>query len=600
MQNTAPAQHLSLKTFCVFLPVAVFFFISVYYIAFHHVSPLSRDQWHMYAPYFRDGWWQAALTPMSHHRHIVPFLMFHIDMQWFGGLNHFLTAFGAFFNLCIVFLLGKVIQRHDNFSPLQKSVLIVFTLTCLTWLINIAQLGWGFMSTMYYLSSFTYLLALYCAWHALVNRAGNKWFAAAIGCGIVCTFSFGIGILVWPALLVLCAFWRVPLKTLGVVVLVLLICLVVFLSLPGSDEIKQAVLWQPWQSIRFVFLLAAGPLFYLLKSFHLFDAASIKTFASLVSVIVTSLALLMFVRQLLRNQPVNCFASLCYGLMMLGLGTAALISLTRPVFFLDVWVDRYQIWAMMFWLGLLMLCYQQLTDSASIKLRQAVLLIMFCWPIAALPSQLDLGARLSEYKIRVSGALLAFQVGLPIKSDAKDAMHWSWEYKLPYFFYVWEAIQQQHKSVFIEAWPRYIHQDVKNVLSDYKTTTFDLNGLRKVPVMRDELVNPVEYPYANNHKQLEQQWPQPEQDIVGYKLYATVPDDIDWDFGLISNQQGKVIGLMQPIHYSPLPRANINYRPKQHNGYGVTDNDFKEKVGIILVNSNTKTAYQIEKRITKK
>ena len=127
-----------LRQVLILLPLALFTSLTVYFIAFHHVWPLSRDQWHMYAPYFEKGLWTAALTPMSDHRHIVPFLFFHADMAWFGGLNHFLVFIGALFDLAIIGLLLLALSRDQHLGKSEKMIWAIWIIFLLSWLINIA------------------------------------------------------------------------------------------------------------------------------------------------------------------------------------------------------------------------------------------------------------------------------------------------------------------------------------------------------------------------------------------------------------------------------------------------------------------------------
>src|SRR6478735_11078579 len=87
------------------LLVVVFLSITAYYIVFHHVSPLSRDQWHMYHMLFEQGLWRTSITTISGHRHILAFLLYDIDLHFFSGNNHFLVAFDWLLNLGLIALL---------------------------------------------------------------------------------------------------------------------------------------------------------------------------------------------------------------------------------------------------------------------------------------------------------------------------------------------------------------------------------------------------------------------------------------------------------------------------------------------------------------
>lgn len=572
--------------------------ISVYYIAFFHVSPLSRDQWHMYAPYFEKGLLHAALTPMSTHRHLFPFFIFDMDMQLFGGRNHFLIFFGSFFDCLIILLFAITLKNDTSLSGFEKITFFVLITAALTWLVNIAQLGWGFMSTQYYLAIFAYLFSIYSAYNYCHRVEAKAWFVSSIVCGIVSTFSFGMGILVWPALLYFSYMWRAPARYTALVILSCIFCLLVFMLLPGGKFIEEALLFSFKSTVAFLFQLAGGPIYYLLKSYRIFDTEIIKFIASTISIIATSIGIFLLLRLLISRRKLTLFSNLCCALVLVGLGTATLITFTRHPFFLDVWVDRYQLWATLFWTGLLPLCYTELLRQKNSPLDKCVKKIflgaLLIFPIIALPSQLDMGARLSEYKIRVQQSLLAYQVGIPDKHSAEEALHWNWEAKLPPFFTVLNYLQDQQKNIYYNNLPDILGKNIErlNIQQYDRVTSLVIN--KTDAITHADLLDlknittagrfaSIDIPTVNN--------------IVAYKIKGNMSSPGRWTRILITNEVGVVNGLGIAIEHSKLPRSQLKHINAGYNFFAVVRNDGSVKHRFYFLDGNDTAAVMVSDAI---
>lgn len=581
----------------------IFTAISFYYIAFFHVSPLSRDQWHMYAPYFDGGLLHAALTPMSTHRHLFPFLIFDMDMNLFGGRNHFLILFGSVFDGLVALLLVATLSKDDALSRFEKLVFCLLAVTTLAWLVNIAQLGWGFMSTQYYLAIFSYLFAVYSAYryrHALSTR--SLWLLTSIFCGVISTFSFGMGILVWPTLLYFLYLWRTPAKTVALVVFSFIACLAVFLFLPGGKSIEDALIFSPQSTITFLFQLAGGPIYYLLKSFRFIDTEKAKLVASILSVIATSLAILLLIHLLRLRRSLSLYLTLCCALMLVGLGTAALISFTRNPFFLDVWVDRYQLWATLFWLGFVPLCYMELDHIAWLKnnrlhlyIKKLLLSAILLFPILALPSQLDMGARLSEYKIRVQQALLVFQVGIPDKSSAEEALHWNWQNKLSPFFAVLHNLQIHKKNIYYHSLADTLGKPIQTVAIKQHEALTSLHIKKIDRITRADL---LDITAIKNTEHFAEYVAPAADDIAAYQVKAYVTTARPWTQVLVTNPEGIVIGLGVFIKHSAFPRSHLKRINADYNLFAVIRNDGSEKCRFYFFDADNKDVAQVSDEIT--
>lgn len=565
----------------------VFSGISVLYIAGFHVSPLSRDQWHMYFPYFNQGLFEAALSPQSNHRHIIPYLVFHVDMAWFGGNNHFLTAFGFFFDLLICAFLFRLLKRACPADCYTRYLIGGFILLQMLWLLNIAQLGWGFMSTMYYFAIFFYLLAVYLAWYALQSRSAGfspVHLAMAALCGILCTFSFGIGILVWPAMLVVALYQRAPRGFIALIIGLLAINLLVFFILPGGSSVSSALTFNLYSTLAFPFKLAGGPVYFLLKSLRFLSAESCKQVALVIGSLAMAGGLLMLLLPLFRRRTFSGFDIACYALMMLGVATPMLITFSRIDMFLDPWVDRYQIWATMFWLGFIPLCLLQVSAGFIRSVIQAVILAL---PLVLLPSQLDLGARLAEYKVRVDNALLSYKMYIPVRQDAIDALHWNWEYKLPYFFDVLSHIREQDRNIFSDQ----LDEKLGVVIAvDTDLPACSVTVIDKHTVAADSLLD------ASLYTDETDRWMKPGPGVAAWQVMAQV-ENADWTHGLFLDADGKVVGLAHRVVQAPMPRGHFRFVGKRYNLYGVLAAglpDMPFAANLLLLNEQQMCFSQLE------
>ncbi|HNN87326.1 MAG TPA: hypothetical protein PKK14_07435, partial [Pseudomonadales bacterium] len=177
--------------------LVIFLSITGYYIVFHHVAPLSRDQWHMYDALFDQSLWKTSITTVSGHRHILAFLLYDIDLAVFGGKNTFLIAVDWLLNLSLIAVLCWQIKKCVT-NKTHQYFLMGWTVLLLCWLINIALLGWGFNGINNYLSILSTVSSVFFL-HRVIQKKNHSQrnVLIALLLGGVATFSFGNGILVW-------------------------------------------------------------------------------------------------------------------------------------------------------------------------------------------------------------------------------------------------------------------------------------------------------------------------------------------------------------------------------------------------------------------
>lgn len=546
----------------VWLLLLVFFLsISAYYVIFHHVSPLSRDQWHMYHALFEQGLWRTSITTVSGHRHILAFLLYDIDLLFFNGNNHFLIAIDWVLNLSLVALFCSQIHAciADRFS---RVLLMGWTIVLLCWLLNIALLGWGFNGINNYMSILNTALAIFFLHRAVhVPQHKTRNTIAALLLGGLATLSFGNGILVWPIGVISLYLWRAPLRFTRYFTVGMLIFLALYLLLPGGGAVGETLRFNGWNIVLFPLQLMGGPLYHLLRAWQVLPESMLSSVATGFGMLVTMMAGLVLWQRLWRRAVMDSLDALAVVLVLIGFGTAFLLTLTRVEGVLDPAVDRFQIWALLIWLGLSILLYRSITPTG----RRGWQLLFLVFPILALPAQLDWGARLAEYRTRVDNALLSYQVYLPVAMDAEKALHWNWQNKLPHLFPVLETLRVQHRNLFADGAADWLGQPLpaSAELPECQWTLVRQETITTGDLLAGDLLNVSAVPDAASY--FVAAAPAPQQ--IGQRWYADVAEPV-WDVGLVADNSGVIRGLLQPVRNSLLPRYS-GVVHDQYNAYGV-------------------------------
>lgn len=540
--------------------LAVFLAITGYYIAFHHVAPLSRDQWHMYDALFQQGLWQTSITTVSGHRHILAFLLYDIDLNVFGGKNTFLIVVDWLLNISLIAVLCVQIKKCISDTSSQ-SFLMGWTVLLLCWLINIALLGWGFNGINNYLSILNAVLSIIFLQRALSHPKNvYRNFGVALLLGGLATFSFGNGVLVWPigGLLLFC--YRARRSMCAVFSAAAVLFFVLYLLLPGGDAVGSALHINSWKTLTFPVTLMGGPAYHLLRAWHVMSEKVLTVVAAGVGVLVCALALRMLWRCWQRRERNDALDVVAATSVLIGFGTVALLMLTRVDGVLDPTVDRFQIWALLVWFGSSVLLYR----SVSIKQQKNAQIFFLLFPVLALPSQLDWGARLAEYRVRVDNALLAYQVYLPVAADAEKALHWNWQGKLPHLFSVLENLRATQRNVFADGAAQWLGKPLPAVNA---APACHWSQLRTGTLRAADLLEVSAFPRAEPYRVPSTS---PAQ-VVGEYWYGQL-DEVAWQYGLIADSAGVVRGLLHPVRASVLPRAS-GAKYGAGNAYGIARTD---------------------------
>lgn len=548
--------------------LVIFLSITGYYIVFHHVAPLSRDQWHMYDALFDQGLWKTSITTVSGHRHILAFLLYDIDIAVFGGKNTFLIAVDWLLNLSLIAVLCWQIKKCvTNKTP--RYFLMGWTVLLLCWLINIALLGWGFNGINNYLSILSTVSSVFFLhWAIQKKNHSQRNVLIALLLGGVATFSFGNGILVWPIAWLLLFCCRAPRVYWGVVAFAASMFFALYLLLPGGDAVGSALHINSWKTLTFPVTLMGGPVYHLLRAWHVLSENALTWIAVSTGVAVCGLALRVLWQSWQRRENNDALDVMAVTCILIGFGTVMLLLLTRVEGVLDFRVDRFQIWALLVWWGVSVLLYRRATNGCEMWAR----LFFLVFPVLALPAQLDWGARLAEYRIRVDNALLAYQVYLPVAADAEKALHWNWQGKLPHLFPVLENLRAAQRNVFADGATQWLGRQLP---ADVDVPICHWFVVRQGQVQKADVLDVNGYPDAARYAVVANA----ATAVVGEYWYGQL-DEGAWDYGVIADGAGVVLGLLHPVRASVLPRVT-GVRYSAGNAYGIARTDQAAKLMVL-------------------
>jgi hypothetical protein len=305
-----------------------------------------------------------------------------------------------------------------------------------------------------------------------------------------------------------------------------------------------------------------GPLYHLMRAWRFLPEKALLIFSTAFGFAVCISAFLVLLRLLRERPALSRLQALGFALICIGFGTTIMLTLTRVDGVLEPATDRFQIWAMLVWLGLAIFgC-----ETESIIRRRLWIAVFLLFPAAAFPSQLDWGARLSEYRTRVDNSLLAYQVYLPVARDAEKALHWNWENKLPHLFPVLERIRHDSLNIFADGKAQWLNKTLPDTESMRECA---MQIEKQEFIHADELIDVGRYSEAEKYAVT---FAQPTEK-VGKRWQMDVGES-RWDYGVVANAAGIIRGLVEPVHHSLLPRFK-GVLNESYNAYAVirTDGD---------------------------
>ena len=374
----------------------------------YFVGPFD-DFWHFIALLVdvEEGasWVEFWLRPFGAHRILVGKMWNWIEVSAFGGRNVFLTVACCLVQAAWPITLIRVLLA-DRVAPALVwffsgvSFALMFSGTQLSNFVQPWQIAYVTYST-------SACLSFYCMTKLQRNPSGNRawlWLGGAILAGLVTSYSMGAGILVWPALLVMCFLLRTSRWVSCLIATVAGVVLWTFLTIAASQSIPT----------DFTSLKAAGRwltacLGVPLSMTNFRAGCWVGGIGAVAGLVSGALALI-------RRDRNSMTEVLTLALMTFAGGGLILTALGRATLWPTLWSSpRYQLLALVFWLALLVLVSLQLLSRGHLSIGRhgPLWAAALAWiGFVILPAHFSSGSQYIRRAERIRAANVAMLMGV--------------------------------------------------------------------------------------------------------------------------------------------------------------------------------------------
>jgi hypothetical protein len=391
---------------------------TIYSVVMSHWPGPTQDSWHFIASLKMsdrgESIFRELLRRHAGHHIFFPKLLYLIEYTQFQGRNIFLVACSVALQTLTMTLLiratwkeRRALPRSARFFLIGLPIAFLFSATQITNFVQAWNLCWP-------ISCFAVTTSIFALVRAHAARVGGAlgattvgWMGLGLSAAVVCTYSIGSGLLVWPALLLVGIALRLPLR--GVLLLAFVGVLIGGASLIGYGESRgpspALVLERAIPSFAWVAAFLGEPLERNHRVLGLVQGA--------VGAVAAVALLTHAVVKRPRLRPVE---AVYLGIAFYTLGTGFLVALARMGMGGPIWAAmRYQTAVLLFWLSLIALAtFRVAGDSARQRGARALLItVVLAWTSAVLvPAHLRQARGTAAFAENVRAANLAMVVGI--------------------------------------------------------------------------------------------------------------------------------------------------------------------------------------------
>jgi hypothetical protein len=395
-------------------------FADVVYLLRHYTRLPFGDHWVWLVALYDQGALTAFFRQYNEHRIVVPSLLDYFDHRFFSN-NALLMASSLLIQIGGMLALIVPVWRQPEVPKPVREIFAGFVVVLMLWFLQ----GENFF--------FPASLCLNCAnlgiyatmlvFARLVTLrpdeapAAKWWMAVLLVLAVLTSVSNGNGLLIWPALLIMAAAVRLPMRTVGLIVL-LFVCVVAAYFSHYHTPLGQAgpmqALRRPDHILYYVVLLLGIPWFGV-------GTQDVSFTGNPTGFVVTGGAILVALGLLLhfaiapaehkrREQVFFC------GALLASLGNAAMAALGRSHYAVSqALTSRYVPVPLMFWLSLaglitLWLSRWEVKGGMGRAIWCAVLVVA---EFATIPSHLALGRYFAEREYAQEAAAVSMTLGVP-------------------------------------------------------------------------------------------------------------------------------------------------------------------------------------------
>ena len=393
----------------------------IFYIFHHYPAFPFGDRWIWLAKLYERGAWGALWAQYNEHRLLIPGVLFLLDHRYFGSVNGLLIVASMLFQAgCVVLLILPLWRQADIPKP-ARCVFGGFVVIAMFWFIQaenffyvfqmvLACANLGVLATLHFFSRI--------AWRQDSPGRPATWlWIAILGCAFWATFSFGHGILIWPALLLTGLAARLPARSL-LIILVAFVCAAGLYftgyHTPASHASPLESLRHPLRVVQYAVLMLGLP-FFGVQSQDVSLFTHFGSYALTVGGILIALAMLLRFALVQaergnREQYVYCPT------LVVSLGAVFVAALGRSNFPIDQALSgRYTHIPLLFWISLAAL----VTADLSRRERRGGLgravwcALLILASAATLSTQITVGRYMALRSRYQAAAAMSITVGVP-------------------------------------------------------------------------------------------------------------------------------------------------------------------------------------------
>jgi hypothetical protein len=398
---------------------------SLYVLARSSWTVVVLDQWRIYDGYFTKPFPLDVLTLQNGHRPVFPGLLYLVDVYLFGANNRFINVVGVLLAAATVSGISWFVWRARHLSRADRTIAIGFAWIVFFWLANGRVLGHGNASVNIYLPMAAFVFAvgaLVGAANALDDRRGGRAAVALLGTALGCfvaTFSFGPGMVTWPAILVVGVMLRMPWKVLAAFAGLLAGCLALYVFvLPGHGEVRQLIGLHPLTALVNASTWLGSPLYHIVHAWGFDDDRLLTTLCAAAGGPALLAVAAVVIRRIVRPRPLAPVETLCLALAVFGAGCALVVALSRTEHFMRLpnarVAPRYLPWSCLFWVGVMILAglYAHGLQRRRALVMAVWLAVLIAAPALMLKSHRSRGRALELRRDGMRGAAVSLVAGV--------------------------------------------------------------------------------------------------------------------------------------------------------------------------------------------
>lgn len=410
-------------------PAAFGFFASgVVYLWFGHWPVTHLDYWALYEFYLKHTWLESVLCKDAEHLILFPTLLCLVDLRFFHGDQELLFIAGLLLLTITAGLLLIPVWRDQTIGSVAKIMATLAIVMGNFWMARSPITGSGGFNCICSLLMANAALAFLFLPRMSARSPDSSIASLIVVCAaFVTSFSFGVGLAIWPTLLFLIWCLRLPWRSLVLVGVAAITAIVIYQAIPPhltnytTLKVNYAT---GLELVSRLCRLVGGPFFYAASAWNpnllSAEGARASTLSLWCGAVGLGLAIFAMTVALMRRDLLG--SSLRFtGIALVVFNFVVMIIITVGNYFRGLEFGftspRYLFWSTLFWTGLLLIAI----GSAEFKpwLRWPVWFVVLAVPFLIFPMHYESGLRGRRVRIMAEYGAVSLVNGVRDESQLR-------------------------------------------------------------------------------------------------------------------------------------------------------------------------------------